>query len=596
MAALLAWLGRRPEVRLGEGRFAAALARLAEHGPAGCSRVSLPGFELALLKAGTPSEALAGPPRVQGAAPALAGALIGWLWETEATVRTLGLPSPPTDQTELLLAAVARRAQAGLLALEGAFAALVYDPRAHEVLLRTDLAGQRALYLCAVEEGCWISSDEAALVAQPGLASVEPLHVARLLCALAPPADAGWFRGVKQVGAGQLWRVDGQGAHCLLQSGLPERAVPRQRAAVVEAFRALQAQAVRRCCAGIPAGTLGLSMSGGLDSLGVAAHVRAQSMPLMGLSWTLQQTPDSDESAAIATAAQALKLPLQAFAADALTPLGGAPRRVARGELLSNLYREIKQRLYGEARSHGIRVLLNGAGGDQLYGTARGWLTETLARGHLGAALAELGWRMAHGTMPWRDPAVRQVGRVLLGRPPPDPGLLAGLHPAWQQAVRAAGLPPPTRRILLNGPYAARAAAAEHAHAEVLGLELRSPWRDPDLMAFALSLSPHLLARRGQRKWLGRAALAGCLPEPQRLAAKRGDLSFFLREALAGPVRARWQTLLTSAHAAWPDYVQPAAIHAALAHPALCSEAALLGLWLCVALEHWREACQRRSA
>lgn len=590
MAALLAWLGCTPQTRLTEGRFAAALARLALYGRAGCDRISLPGFELARLRAGTPAEVLTGPPRVQPQAPRLAGALTGWLCETGATARTLGL-AQPADQTELLLGAFERRAQSGLLALKGQFAALVFDPRAHELWLHLDAAGNRGLFVRAEADGCWVASDESALVEGDAVAALEPLELARYLCALAPSADAGWFRGVRSVGPGGLWRIAAGDARCLLEAALPAIAVPRADAEVVAQFGALQQQAAVRCAAGVEAAALGLSMSGGLDSLGVAAWLRRAGVPVRALSWTLPGTPDSDEGAAVRAAAAALELSLQQFDGDGLLPLGGAPRLKPRGELLSNLYRELKQHLYGIAASAGVRVLLNGNGGDQLYGPPRQWLVETLSQGHPLAALAELWWRIRHQVPPWRDPAVRAWGRRWLGRPAAQPALLASVSPAWRNRVQdSLATDRDPREQLLRGAYAARAAAAEHLHAEWQGLELRSPWRDADLLGYVARLPAHQLARRGDRKWLGRTALRGVLPEAQRLAPKRGNLRHFLERALMAEPGQQWSALLNrAAETGVPVAIAP--LRSSLADPATASEINLLQLWLVVSLQAWREAC-----
>jgi asparagine synthase (glutamine-hydrolysing) len=602
VAALLAWIGAERLMPLDEARFASALARLAARGSAGCAVERRPGFALAVLHSGIPSEHSAGqqPRVVIHAGAELIGALDGWLIEPEALQRSLGLPlEAQRDGLSLWLGAFCRQGGTGLARVRGHYAGLIFDAQRHELWLQRDPGGAKALYARIDAQGCWLSTDESA-VCDPGTsldAALDPVSLARYFAVQAPLPGQGWFRDVLALRAGEQCITDGRQLHLRQRLELPAIAVAQQDAQAVEQFAALLRQAVVRSVSGI-AEPIGLSLSSGLDSQTVAAQLHAMQRPFVAHSWLLPDHPRSDESAGIQALVEAYGAPWQHFDGSCAAPLqtqAGWSRPQVQGELFANLYRELKQRLYQQVSSAGCRLLLNGDSGDHLYGDPSDVLLHSL-RAHRYLDFArELFWRVRQqGLRVHRDRALRRL--LAHGMRRPAKLLLSpDLTCAARELLQATAVSEfsDARQRLLIGSYTTRAVAGEAVFSEALGLEIRSPMRDPDLLGFALQMRPALARRAGVAKWIAREALRGVLPEACRMRQKSGDLSFFLRARLRGTLLDHWRWVLSGSGlpARWPEFVEAESIARTLADPAAASEPALVRLWLCVALEHWRQTC-----
>lgn len=596
MAALLGWIAADRTDPRAPGWWNTALARLAVHGSAGCVQHAGAGFRLALLRAGTPSEAGADHIEVTPAGDVLA--LAGRLWDAAATRSALGESDPDCRGVALWRQAWTRQRETGLRRVSGAFAGVVYDATAHRVWLQVPLGGQQMLYLRQWPDGIGFASDESALVEGSLDAALDPDALVRYFAALGPSPGQGWFRNIRALPAGTGTWLDGRTLPMLRGWVPPVQVWPSRVDDAVAAWRALLLQAVRRSVEDlhiVPA----LSLSSGLDSMGVAAGLRALDCPCAVWSWHLDPAIGPNEAPAVAALCQHWNLPLHGIAGDTLLPLGGAPRLQPQGELLANLYRELKQRLYTEVWAQGHRVLLNGDSGDHLYGDPAerlwwGWQHGQRLRS-LGGALSVLARR---GWGARRDPALRRWVAGLLGRrsrAPAPSGYTAAAAQRWQHLIERevhASAPSDRRADLLWGSYTQRAVAGEVALATTLGLDLRSPWRDPDLLLAAWNLPPHWAMRAGHAKWITRAALQGLLPEADRWRRKTGDLTPFLRHALAGASGVAWRGLLMQPDCRWPEWVDRRWLLAGLAQPATATESHLLRLWLSVAFENWRRACE----
>lgn len=602
MAALLAWLGPQRDTPLDVARFDAALGRLAVRGPAGCRVHRQPGFALAVLLAGTAAEAAAGPQprRLPLGSRKLLAALDGWFIEPVELARQLDLQAPVGDALTLWLQAYARQGEDGLAQLRGHYVGLLYDGHNHRLLAQRDPGGGRALYFRCDAGGCWLASDESALLTTDPEQALDPELLPRYFAAQVPPAGQGWFCQVQALQAGQQWCFDGRAGRLRRTVRLPSITPPRSDAQAIEQWRFLLRQAVRRCTDGlqqVPA----LSLSSGLDSQCVAAQLHGLGQDFTAHSWHLPAHPRSDEHSGIQQLVQALGVAWHHFDGSALTPLGGTGTRLTvPGELLANIYRELKHRLYQQVRDHGSRVLLNGDSGDHLYGDPGDWFVHSWRQHRHLQLLREAGsrWRrLGRGIV--RDQALRRLASHLLRRPQRWFAPAEFTAAAREQLLHSLGQDPEqtldSRERLLVGTYTTRAVAAECASSEPLGLEIRSPMRDPDLLAFALQMRPAWSQRGGVRKWITRQALRGQLPEACRLRQKSGDLSFFLRSSLQGPLQQRWRELLQGPGARWSQHVQSDAMFACLQQPQQAREPVLLRLWLCVAFEFWRNACADRA-
>jgi len=536
VGALLLWLGKHAGSAVPEAQWLLAMARMAHRGPHGVQTLAWPGIRIACFQSGTPSERVAGPLPLQR--EHAVWLLDGWL-----------IDGPDQDACLHIAERFERRGVTGLCEVRGHYSTLMLDRVRRECLIARDPGGARHLYYRRSDEGLWLSSD------LNGLLSQEPNPVdsdllGYHLLARAPEPPRSFFADIALVPAGQVLRLGIDDCTLVGQLEVPVAAAPASDSAAIAQFNRLLDQAVQRSLIG--AREPGLTASGGMDSGAIAGSAARQGRHLPVHSWSLTGFPASDEAQAIVDLCRALDFPLHLFRGNEYTPLGGKPRPHWPGSLRMNPYRELKHALYLEAVRHGRDLLLNGDGGDQLYGDPVQHLDQQWRSGswrELGKELLDrqrrLGWRGL-----WRDPAFRRLMRTLSGTRA-KAGLPDGRWTAsGQQRVRviAAAAPAPwmQREELRAG------IADEHAWADSLGLEVRSPLRDPDLMAFMHALPAHLRRRRGLSKWIARRALADALPRAHVARGKQGNLTPFLLHGLRqSPLLAELLSQIPASVADW---------------------------------------------
>jgi asparagine synthetase B (glutamine-hydrolysing) len=197
-------------------------------------------------------------------------------------------------------------------------------------------------------------------------------------------------------------------------------------------------------------------------------------------------------------------------------------------------------------RDHGFSSMLDGDGGDELFGMSRriGDLTSLRNWSRLGAVIASTRRRRA---LIWRGlivPHLPGLGRAAWN---------------WREHRRLAGTPPwmsrrfwnddATRQAreqadswrlidsssvalakILEHPGNAGSRSAQRLMAASLGLELRSPLLDRAIVEFVLGLPPELLWVSAESKSFLRAAGKGRLPSDVLNLEKHVDLHRFMRD------------------------------------------------------------------
>lgn len=224
------------------------------------------------------------------------------------------------------------------------------------------------------------------------------------------------------------------------------------------------------------------------------------------------------------------------------------------------------------ARRHGIKVLLSGAGGDDLF---------TGYRRHRALGLNGL-WNRTPGIlrdflgrvgrrMPGRPPLLRRLGKLLVGAKgdaderlasyfewvpkekarqlfAPDIDVDLGEEPLQADLHRMPGTATPLQRMLLleeryfladhNLNYADKMSMAA-------GVETRVPFLDPELVDLAARIPDGLRRRGAESKWILRKAMEGILQNEAIYRPKTG-FGVPLRGWLRGPLKAVMHDLLSA--------------------------------------------------
>lgn len=468
------------------------------------------------------------------------------------------------------------------------------DPLAGRLRLLRDRLGQRPLVWARVRDGILVTSGEHILLAHPQVdAAWNPEYFAAYFGATAPPAKASAWRGVHTVAPGECLHLDAHSQRSEHTPLEPDSSVARlpERAAS-DRFRQLLGAAVGQECR--QASRIGISLSSGLDSGSVAALLPGEQRgKAMALTYGSDQLVAVDERAAAAGLARRLGIEHAAFSIDPLAPLApSGDRPVCPDTPISNPYREIKTELYRRARAYGVDALLTGHFADHLQPAPGAWLgsawnqrafrlicqryTALLRQSGPIAVWRDRSWRQwlggsrRAGAAPWLRP--EWTARLLAARQE-----RLAHHHAWPQPAQAAQA---------LGSYAAIDAAGENYFTAQHGIDVRHPYREVELVRFALSLPAHLSERQGQRKWLVRAALTGCLPDPWRLQPKSTSMQPFFDASLFGSGQKRAQELIDQSRPLWAEFVDPAAVAAAAgAHDG--DEFPGLLRWLLVGFSLW---------
>jgi asparagine synthase (glutamine-hydrolysing) len=236
--------------------------------------------------------------------------------------------------------------------------------------------------------------------------------------------------------------------------------------------------------------------------------------------------------------------------------------------------------------------MLDGEGGDELFGCSPRLVADLVARGRIGEAIAQARRIPGMGS----DPPPRRVMRAIAHY-----GVRGALPSALHGPLRRARnrgreatpwLTGAARDMLgpvgeadawkaLDGPrwWASLAhslvdgpdlmdAADEHGRAGGPGgFEVAHPWRDLELVELALSLPPRLSFDPEMDRPLAREAVRGLIPEAVRLSDRKPFFNELLEEALAGPDAERLAGILRDPGGALEWAIEPAGLDA-LAEPA----------------------------
>jgi asparagine synthase (glutamine-hydrolysing) len=521
----------------------------------------------------------------------------GELYDTGALRAELGRAGHvfrTSGDAEVLLAAWRTWGPSALERLDGMWAFAIWDAPRRRLWCARDPLGIKPLYV-AEAPGRLIAGSTPRAVARglgarpgPDLAAVAEYLATGLL----DHAPGTCLEGIRRLGAGCLLEVSDDGVRERRWARTPTHRSPAGLAPAGERIGAFH-EALDRAVAShlVSDRPVGATISGGLDSgtivLSAALHT-ASTTPALSLFTAGFRDAIEDERELAAAVAARTPFPLhvtevgeaadRALADDVSLFLDGLDEPV----VSSSVYAQwcVMRRV----ASHGVRVVLDGQGADELLcgypglvgpaladevlggAPARAWATLGARAGRGGGSRLGLAARGAVALLP--DRLAVAAGRALrpTGALHPElaarwhasaPVLPEGLEPARGGRLAAAR----TRLLSVHLPALLRYLDTSSM---AWSVEARVPFLDRDVVAAGLALRGGDLWHDGWQKWVLRAPDRSRLPDAVRLAPRKR--AFAAPEAAwwRGPLRAWLRDVLAPATIARQGLLAPAAVAAAL--------------------------------
>lgn len=466
--------------------------------------------------------------------------------------------------------------------LLGDFALVVWDARRRVLACARDAAGVRPLYYHRGDRLVAVASEVKALLALPDVP--RDLDEVRLAAHFVPglyePARTSYAAVRRLLPGHRLVLGEGDEAPRAYWRLDPAREVRYgSDEAYAEAFRALFTDAVRQRLRSH--GPVAAALSGGLDSSSVVAVARAVGAavgtgPLPTYSAVFPTIPGCDERPYIGAVVAQGGLAPRVLEADRLDPLGDLDRTPwQEDETFHAPGYYMHWALYRQARADGVRVFLEGTGGDLAVSHGLGALQDLARRGRwlalarqardVGRAFDRPAWRVLRGVAaavaprpvwrawarlrgwgrPWdpllRGEFARRIGveeRLRSRAPEPDGDRVRRVH--WRGLTSSA-----LTHILESLDVAAAG----------VGLETRDPFLDRRVMEFCLALPPDQKIRGGRTRIILRHAVGPLLPAEIRERPGKAPLELMLPAALATYGRHRLAALMEDARRVLAPYV-----------------------------------------
>jgi asparagine synthetase B (glutamine-hydrolysing) len=470
----------------------------------------------------------------------------GQLYDTPDVGAGTGIALVP-EPAVAIARAFRERGEALLPSLRGRFAFVVVDRAARTIRAVRDPLGAHPLFYARTARDVVFSTSAARLRREPGVSpELNRAAIADHLCKRWIDPHETFFEHVRRVPPGWQARVTPAGLSLdryWNPSGDRIAWLPDEE---VERFDAVLEQAVAR---GLAAGPTSIFLSGGFDSVSVAAvaadlATRANALRPLALSLAFPD-PSSDERAIQTSVARTLGLPLHI---EGLHDAAGPRGLLAAGlELnrdlptpLFNSWMPAYVTLAAHARAQGSATILTGEGGDQWLLASSYLAADLIARANI-RGLAQLArtWRRSYRLSRWTafrdaswtfglrplagaicarfDPAAwddRRAERIVASRPAwiaPDAALRdlqrARARAALPEARPAGGFYERECRSVLTRAVEAWQFEEQHDIGRRLGVRYVHPYWDADLIGHLYRVRPERLNQGGRTKALVRRTI-----------------------------------------------------------------------------------------
>lgn len=491
------------------------------------------------------------------------------------------------SDTEVLANLLACYGPACLPWLNGIFAFAAWVPAEQKLLLARDAAGVKPLYWASTPAGKVFASELKSLKGIPDVDwSLDPEAVSAYLTLLYAPGELTPAKGIRKLLPGTYaeWSADGTvHSAAFVPAHYSEEIQPFKERDAIEACRHYLGQAVRRqLVSDVPVGGF---LSGGLDSSAIAHYAvkslgRAERYPcftigsahLAGLSAEgfAEDFPFAQRMSAH------LGAPLQVVNIDARAVDDIDALVWMLDEPTPDVAAFAAQAICRQASGLGVKVLLSGAGGDDLFTGYRrhfalrserywGWAPTSaralLRRGFASSSMSVPLSRRLAKLFRYADaaPAERLASYFLwIGQETLAPALSPmlresmGTHRPVDLLLRSLdGLPAGVSRLNQMLHLERSHFLADHnlnytdKMAMASGVEVRLPFLDPDLVAFSERLPAAFKIRGRESKFVLRQAMRGILPD-EILSRPKSGFGLPLRQLIHGAYGTRLRELARS--------------------------------------------------
>lgn len=455
-----------------------------------------------------------------------------------------------------------------LRGINGMFSLAFWDSTSKSLVLARDALGIKPLYYSTMGDRVVFSSEIKALVPfVPSFGEPDPAAVDRYLSFLWCPGNGTPVRAVRKLGPGELLiirrgQIDAHRQWYRLPSLRPVSVRRDKDNLARETAVHLRQSVHRQMVSDVP---LGAFLSGGLDSSSVVAFAREKNPDIRCFTIETQGGIDDgviDDLPYARTVAAYLGVPLEVVRIDAHQMAEDLEAMVfqldeplADPAPLNVLY--ISRR----ARENGVKVLLSGCGGDDLFTGYRRHRALQLERlwMWLPLSLRRQIARLAQG-LDQRRTTGRRLRKLLDGSQLEGDARLVNYFrwnrredletlysPDFREAIEKAGAETPMEDFLLQLPpelpplgrmiaLDQRFFLADHnliytdKMSMACGVEVRVPFLDLDLVEFAQTISLEIKQRGAEGKWILKKAMEPYLPR---------DIIYRQKTGFGAPLR-RW--------------------------------------------------------
>lgn len=321
--------------------------------------------------------------------------------ELRDELQAAGMRFVSTGDTEVLLRAYERWGERCVERLDGMFAFAIWDALRHRLVLGRDRTGKKPLFYTVRDGRLTFGSEIKALLAAPWVPRAPDLEaVPTLLAHGYVPAPGTIYSGIRQVLPGSFMSFDVNGLHAPQRYWRPrperlDRLTYRTRNAEIrERFRAA---VKRRLIADVP---LGAFLSGGVDSslvVGIASGL--SEAPLRTFSIGFPEEPSFDERDYARDISDRFGTKHTEFAVD-VDAVRLLDRLIWHHDGPFGDSSAVPTYIVSQLAREHVTVVLNGDGGDEVFGGYDRFRAAALARllpGPAGAALAPLARRLSQG-------------------------------------------------------------------------------------------------------------------------------------------------------------------------------------------------------